>query len=182
MKKKLLCIIGLVFLLSFSACGNSQEDKIDQPVVSENVSEGAKVETADGDAVSNENAEDLKMGENLVKIFNDEMSNGSSVEDTIEKLMENSGFDCASMECEEGYLNGFTEEIKGFKKATMFGPYIGSIPFVAYIFETDDPKALEEKLLNLSDPRWNVCTEAEETVVSIYDNYVFFAMCPGEDF
>jgi len=29
-----------------------------------------------------------------------------------------------------------------------------------------------------ANPRWNICTEAEETVVGSVDNKVFFVMCP----
>ena len=36
---------------------------------------------------------------------------------------------------------------------------------------------LEEK----ANPAWNICTQADEMVVEVYDNYVFFVMCPNAD-
>ncbi len=58
---------------------------------------------------------------------------------------------------------------------------IGSIAFVGYIFETEDADTLMTKLKSVADPRWNICTEAAETVCVKLGNYVFFAMCPGEE-
>lgn len=85
------------------------------------------------------------------------------------------------MPVEEGFLNGFNEEIKGFEEAVMFGPAIGTIPFVGYIFKLADgadvdafTKSLEEN----ADLRWNICTEAEEMVCEAVGNTVFFVMCP----
>ena len=58
---------------------------------------------------------------------------------------------------------------------------IGSIPFVGYVFQTDDADALMAKLNATADPRWNICTEAAETVCIKQGNYVFFTMCPDEE-
>lgn len=83
---------------------------------------------------------------------------------------------------EEGLLSGFNNaEIKGFTDGCMFGPMIGAIPFVGYVFITDSAESaqtLQSLLIENGDPRWNVCTEAEETVTSIVDNKVLFLMCP----
>jgi len=64
---------------------------------------------------------------------------------------------------------------------------ISSIPMVIYVFELDnsDSAALNaflEGLKSIADPRWNICTEAEETIAEVYGKYVFFGMFPGEDF
>ena len=37
-----------------------------------------------------------------------------------------------------------------------------------------------QTLTDNADPRWNVCVEAEETVVENADNMVFFVMCPAQ--
>lgn len=85
----------------------------------------------------------------------------------------------ACMGVEEGFLNGFDNEIKSFKNGVMFGPLIGTIPFVGYIFETDDAGALKTELENNANLRWNICTEADEMHAEILDNtHVFFIMCP----
>ena len=82
---------------------------------------------------------------------------------------------------EPGWLNGFYENVTGFTKGVMIAPVIGSIPYVSYVFETDDPEALVEELDEKHNMRWNICTEAEEKVSSIYENLVYYAMVPGEE-
>ena len=93
-------------------------------------------------------------------------------------------FGGASMEVEEGLLTGFgNAEITGFTDGVMFAPMIGSIPFVGYVFtleEGADVDAFLQTLKDNADPRWNICTEAEETVVENADNMVFFVMCPSQ--
>lgn len=78
---------------------------------------------------------------------------------------------------EEGPLAGFTVDITGFKSASKFSPMIGTIPFVAYVFETDDVNSLVELLNENYDLRWNICTEAENYSITTTDNYVFVIMC-----
>lgn len=92
------------------------------------------------------------------------------------------GQSLAAMDIEEGYLTGFdNEEIKGFKKGVMFAPMMGTIPFVGYVFElasADDVAAFTAKLKSASNLRWNICTSADEKVVTSVGNKVFFVMCP----
>ena len=93
-------------------------------------------------------------------------------------------FGGASMEIEEGLLTGFgNAEITGFNNGVMFAPMIGTIPFVGYVFTLDegaDVDAFMQTLRDNADPRWNICTEAEETIVENADNMVFFVMCPAQ--
>ena len=93
-------------------------------------------------------------------------------------------FSGASMEVEEGLLTGFgNAEITGFEQGVMFAPMIGTIPFVGYVFTLaadSDLDAFMQTLRDNADPRWNICTEAEETVVEKADNMVFFLMCPAQ--
>ena len=80
---------------------------------------------------------------------------------------------------EEGYLAGFNNEITGFTSCTMFAPNIGTIPFVGYVFEVSgDASAFAEKLKAEANPRWNICTEAEQTICEVSGNKIFFLMCP----
>ena len=93
-------------------------------------------------------------------------------------------FQGGSMPIEEGLLAGFDNtEIKGFNSGVMFAPMIGSIPFVGYVFTLDegaDVDAFMQTLKDSANPRWNICVEAEETVVENADNMVFFVMCPSQ--
>ena len=88
----------------------------------------------------------------------------------------------AVMPVEEGWLNGFGDaEITGFKEGAMFGPMIGTIPFIGYVFELKDETDVNQFISTLksnADLRWNICTEADEMVVCSVDKKVFFVMCP----
>lgn len=121
------------------------------------------------------------MGEGLVQTFEKEIASTTDMEAICKTMTGQIAYDCDVFQIQEGYLNGFSDTVSGFNSGYGFAPFIGSIPFIAYIFETDDPSDLEETLANLADPRWNICTEAAETVIKISGNYVFFAMCPGEE-
>ena len=83
---------------------------------------------------------------------------------------------------EPGLLMGFDNlEIKGFKDAVMFGPMMGPIPFVGYIFELEDGTGVDAFMTTLTENanlRWNICTEAEELTVEKVGNKVFFLMSP----
>lgn len=88
----------------------------------------------------------------------------------------------AVMPVEEGLLNGFGDaEITGFKEGAMFGPMIGSIPFIGYVFELKDETDVNQFISTLksnANLRWNICTEADEMAVCSVDKKVFFVMCP----
>ena len=83
---------------------------------------------------------------------------------------------------EPGLLSGFDNaEITGFKEGCMFGPMMGTIPFVGYIFVLEDGADVDAFVTTLKDNanlRWNICTEAEELTVESEDNTVFFLMSP----
>lgn len=82
---------------------------------------------------------------------------------------------------EEGALMGIDTEINGFSDGYMFAPNIGTIPFVGYVFEAGEKAPeLVETLKKSANPRWNICTEAEETVIDEKDGKVFFLMCPKD--
>ena len=93
-------------------------------------------------------------------------------------------FGGATMEVEPGLLTGFgNAEITGFSNGVMFAPMIGSIPFVGYVFTLEDgvdAATFMQTLTDNADPRWNICVEADETVVENADNMVFFVMCPSQ--
>ena len=83
---------------------------------------------------------------------------------------------------EPGFLAGFDNaEIKDFKEGCMFGPMMGTIPFVGYIFVLEDGADVDAFVKTLEDNanlRWNICTEAEELTVDSEENTVFFLMSP----
>ncbi|MCQ2467238.1 MAG: hypothetical protein MJ166_06945 [Clostridia bacterium] len=183
----LVCACMLTSTIALAGCSETKEDT-KEPAKNEQTD---KDDASNGDSDSGSNSgsgtdETAPLGDTLgAKIYGEFLSRIDSTSD-IEKVAEElateeiTGYSCGYMTVEEGLLNGFTDEIKGFKSGVVFSPMIGSVPFVAYIFESDDPSALKSTLLEKCDPRWNICTEADETFCEVHGNYVFFIMCPAE--
>ena len=112
-------------------------------------------------------------------IANPEMS-VAEVANTV-VMHESIPFMGGAMEIVPGYLAGFSEDMTGFKSGAVFMPMIGSIPFVGYVFEMEEGADINAFMANLaekSDPRWNICVTADQTVIGAYNDYVFFLMCP----
>ena len=91
-------------------------------------------------------------------------------------------FEGATMPVEPGLLMGFDNaEITGFEEGVMFGPMIGTIPFVGYVFtleEGTDVDAFQQTLKDNANLRWNICNEAEEITVEAEGDTVLFLMSP----
>lgn len=113
--------------------------------------------------------------------FVTEINASQDLEEVAQKLTELKEYNEVSMltmPVEEGFLNGFDNEIKGFNKGVMFSPVIGTIPFVGYVFEADDPNELLSQLNSQANMNWNLCTTADEKLGVIVDKYVLFVMAP----
>ncbi len=192
MKKTLLTtaiILTLVFALT--ACGKKEEPTATPtatpsatPATNPDDSEPTKTPESEPTKAPEENTA-ATMGQELLAIFKQEIEGNKDLASVCDKIigakvLEEVG--CGTMEVEPGFLNGFSADITGFTKGQQFGPFIGSIPFIGYVFEATDAEALKADLLSKADPRWNICTAAEETVCEVVGNYVFFTMCPGADF
>lgn len=204
MKKLLAMILTAVLSMSLIACGNKGTDG-NQNVNEDNsvVEDGINNEDMVGVT------EDVTTEENTTEETTTEEGNTDSAADTIGQMLktvflntveENADataleiadtllaqdmiqFAGTSMEVEPGLLSGFNNtEITGFSEGAMFAPMIGSIPFVGYIFVLEDGADTAQFVQTLeenADPRWNICTEADETVVEAAGNKVFFVMCPA---
>ncbi len=194
MRKLVASLLCFVMVFSMAACGNGDKESKSEP--SSTVSAPADTDTtpsapekeepstpAETPDEDTDDLSDSTLSGKLAIEFKNKIKDSNDINAIAEALSaeEFCGYVCGSMEVEEGFLNGFSEEIKGFKKGVVFMPMIGSIPFVTYIFEADDAEGLKATLLDKADPRWNICTEAKETVCVTSGNYVFFTMCPGEE-
>lgn len=82
------------------------------------------------------------------------------------------------VEMAPGFLNGFNGEITRFTKCVSIAPFISSMPYVSYVFESDEPDALVTELTEKADLRWNICTMADEIKTSVVGNRVFVVMAP----
>lgn len=124
---------------------------------------------------------ELNIGDTLASSFKSEISKNKDILKVAEKLSKNEVIEVAveAVELNDGdYMPGFTDEIKDYKKVAIVRPFIGTIPFVMYIFETENPKELAKTLEEKADLRWNICTEADIMKIEVSGNYVFFVMTP----
>ena len=177
MKKLFSILIAATLLLSLCACGNSAPDTTEPPVHETPTPSAAPSETPAGES----------MGQALLKDFTDRVNAEPELgaEELAKALLENPVIEFAgdALPVEPGLLTGFgNTEITGFAQGAMFAPMIGTIPFVGYVFVLDegaDAEAFVQTLKDNADPRWNICTEADETIAEHVGNTVFFVMCPA---
>jgi len=185
MKRRISFVMMLaVTVVSLAACGTKEveESRESTPVESETVI----IPDAGEDTVASENtvasedtiAEANTIAEKVQAVFLENADKDlAEIADAI-KNMDGLGVEVDSMEVSEGYLNGFSADVTGFQKGVVVMPFIGSIPFITYVFETEDPAALESALKDNADLRWNVCTEADQILTSVSGNKVFLVMAP----
>ncbi len=159
MKKIIALLLATIMTLSTMACGTTKEND-------------KKEETENPETV----------GEILLDAFED--NSEGTAQEIAERIVGNEiiPFMGGANPIEPGYLAGFDNvEITGFKEGAMFGPMMGTIPFVGYIFVLEDGADVDGFMKTLKDNanlRWNICTEAEELTVDNEENTVFFLMSP----
>ena len=177
MKKLFSILIAATLLLSLCACGSSAPAATEPPVHETPTPSVAPSETPAGES----------MGQALLKDFTDRVNAEPELgaEELAKALLENPviEFSGDALPVERGLLTGFgNTEITGFAQGAMFAPMIGTIPFVGYVFVLDegaDAEAFVQTLKDNADPRWNICTEADETIAEHVGNTVLFVMCPA---
>lgn len=197
MKKKLAIFMTTVLVISFAACGSQAGD---QGSGSSDPTQSVQGSTQDSTQDNTRNEESTgqesdqqqgssqdTMGQALLEDFRTRAQAGETgdLQTLGNSLLSNSviQFKGAATMVETGYLQGFSKEIDGFREGVMFGPMMGSIAFVGYVFRLEDGADVDAFVQNLkdnADPRWQICVEANETVVDVYENTVFFVMCPTD--
>ena len=176
MKKALTILLISMMAMTFTACGNSDSSDSGSSSGSSASEESKPDEEIKADTVGTKLYVDFKE-----KAEADSAATAQSLADAV---MANPmiQFAPATMPVEQGLLSGFgNAEITGFKEGVMFGPVIGSIPFIGYVFTLDDgadAEAFVKTLKDNADLRWNICVEAEEMVCEIVGDKVFFVMSP----
>ena len=178
MKKTWTLILACMMIFTLSACGKQQAD-------STAADSTAETETAQSSESSQNTA--ATVGQTLLQDFRSRMEADPSLDaqSLADALLTNEQlpFAGASMPVENGLLTGFgNTEITGFQEGVLFSPVISTIPFVGYIFileEGCDTEAFLKTLEDNADPRWNICTEADEVGIDHVGNTVFFLMCPS---
>lgn len=197
MKKIVAIILASIMLLAFVSCGNNNNGETTtdadtttaapgESTAEETTAEIPEETTAEVPSDIIPTVDEKTLGGKLWASFLDTCkSNPSATTEEIANAV-SSISDIQFMRMvspiEPGLLAGFANtEIKGFKSGHAFGPMIGSIPFICYIFELEDGADVAAFVKNLTDsanPRWNICVEAKQTVAGSCGNYVFFVMCP----
>lgn len=155
MRRFISLLLVMTMALSLAACGGAKEEPTTV----------GQILLADFKAKVEENAD----------ITAQELADGLLTHEIVP-------FAGTTIPVEQGMLMGFgNAEINGFKEGVKFAPMIGTIPFIGYVFTMEDGADIEgfiKTLQDNADPRWNICTEAEETVVDYTEDKVFFVMCP----
>lgn len=185
MKKLIALLLALTMVLSMVACGNNPTDPSTKP--STNPTNPTNPSTPAGNTDVTPDVEADTMGAKLWAAFEAaQAANPSATAEEIANILATDPcieFMCGAMPIEAGLLSGFGEfEVKGFEQGAMYLPFIGSIPFVGYIFdlaEGADVAAFIKDLEDNCNPRWNICVTADQTVIGSKGNRVFFLMCPA---
>ena len=128
-----------------------------------------------------EKQEEKTVATTLGEQFESEIKNEKNIEKVAKKIADNEVLEISvdvSQIKKGDYISGFQKEIKDFKNAYVIRPMIGTIPFVAYIFEVENANEFAEELKSNADLRWNICTEADEMNAVVSGDYVFFVMSP----
>lgn len=165
MKKILIALLSVVLCVSLVACGGSKTTDI----------------TPEVDAAS-------VGGQHWAKFVSELEANPEATAEELANALiglEINQFMGMAMPIEDGmeYFPGFDNYvITGYTSAANFMPMMGSIAYVGYIFELAedaDVAAFVKALTDNANPRWNICVEADQTVVGTKGNKVFFIMCPS---
>ena len=198
MKKLVIAALTLTLVFSLTACGGNKEN--DTPSEPTNVESSADTESTDStestdaadtetensdiatDSESDVSAETA--GVIMLNAFKELMADGTDYTslEIAEKLVANPiiQFMGGAMPVEPGLLSGFDNyEVTGFEEGAMFGPMMGSIPFVGYVFKLPADADVDAFMTGLKDNanmRWQICVEAEELIAEADGSTVFFLM------
>ena len=184
MKKLFTGILILTMAVGLFGCSKSDSNgktTIDNTKESVTDTTDKPTTESEGDNSGSDDMDSAEIEKKIVSIFEDGIDKGTDIEEIAKLIAPVGGYDCEVNKVKEGLLMGFDEDIKGFKNGYEIAPVIGSISYVSYIFETDDAEALAAQLKKSANPRWNICTEANEPVIKVKDKYVFLTMCPRAD-
>lgn len=198
MKKLVLTALALTLAFSMTACGSKDEptpEATPTPTEAPVATEAPEATDAPEETEAPEETDAPQEDENQGAVSGDSLGQtllgefkamdvSTDAYTMAETLIANENilFMGGAMEIEPGLLSGFDNyEVTGFEKGAMFGPMMGSIAFVGYIFdlpEGADADAFVTGLKDNANPRWQICVAADETIVEVNGDKVFFLMSP----
>ncbi len=186
MKKIITLFLAMLLVFSLTACGADTEPEVTEPSTVEQPTTVQPTETEETTEAPSVTEVGASPAQTLFAQFKEMMNGGEDLtaEEMANQLISNEIIPFAPMvmAVEPGYLNGFAEEITGFAEGATFGPMIGTIPFVGYVFRLDaeaDVDAFVQTLKDQAMLNWNICTQADEMLCDAVDNTVFFVMSPA---
>ena len=199
MKRIFALMLALLMLLSTTACNNTSTDESHKGDDTANTTENAVTtdpadETDDNSeqntvSIIEPEVESGTMGEALWNAFCSALADKPEIgmQDLANTLVTDPVIQFTGMaspiEVGAEYYMGFGEyRITGYDSAAVYSPMMGSIAFVGYVFDLTENTDVNEFIKGLTDhcdPRWNICVEAEQTVVGAVGDKVFFVMCPA---
>ena len=186
MKKIITLFLALLLVFSLTACGADTEPEVTEPSAVEQPTTVQPTETEETTEAPSVTEDGASPAQTLFAQFKEMMNGGEDLtaEEMANQLISNEIIPFAPMvmAVEPGYLNGFAGEITGFAEGATFGPMIGTIPFVGYVFRLDaeaDVDAFVQTLKNQAMLNWNICTQADEMLCDAVGNTVFFVMSPA---
>lgn len=182
MRKLVAVILSVSMVLGFAACGKKDDNNVTGGEVT--LTPAGTEEEA---AVILPDAAENTVGSILWEAFLSTKKENpeAGALDIANVLYQNSviTYAAGASEVQPGWLSGFSEDITGFESAATFGPMMGSIAFIGYVFdlaEDADVAAFVKNLKDKSNPRWNVCVEADYVQAGAYENTVYFLMYPED--
>ncbi len=184
MKKIIALLACLAMLLSMAACGTTTPDATEP--TTEPITEPATEPATDPvEDVTEPAATEGTVGETLLAAF--KANSTGTAEEIANAVIGNPiipfmGMAMAINPVDFEFLSGLGEAKFEYQEGAMFGPMIGTIPFIGYIFKLADGadvEAFKTSLEENANLRWNICTAAEELVIENEGNTVFFLMCPA---
>ena len=185
MKKIIALLACLAMLLSLAACGTANPEATEPNTNTTEPATDPATDVTDPVEEETEPTAEGTVGETLLAAF--KANSTGTAEEIANAVVTNPIIQFMGMAMpinpvDNNYLSGFDNiEVTGYEEGAMFGPMIGTIPFIGYIFKLADGadvEAFKTMLKDNANLRWNICTAAEELVVENEGNTVFFLMCP----
>ena len=186
MKKIIALLACLAMLLSLAACGTTTPDATEPTTEpTEEVTTPVEDVTEPAEEVTEPAATEGTVGETLLAAFKANAT--GTAEEIANAVISNPiipfmGMAMPINPVDFEFLSGLGEAKFEYQEGAMFGPMIGTIPFIGYVFtlaEGADVEAFKTSLEENANLRWNICTAAEELVIENEGNTVFFLMCPA---
>lgn len=172
-------LVGAMLLSSFTGCAEKEPETV-PPTVTETPESVDKPAATEMPAQNTSAASPVNQ---YFEAFKAEIGNTTDISALVTKVNEKypiAPYSLMQEQMQEGFLMGFDADITGFTNAYALLPLIGSVPFILYVFETDDADSLMSSLKENANPGWNICTMADDVLCEkLSDNVVLFVMSPN---